>query len=563
MCLVLVMSANPFGRRKKRENELFYAKLCGSLDDSPNFIFLPGLKAMKQPKSSNVSRNAAAQMLGRIFYLATRVALPPFILHYISMEEYGIWATCFLIIGYIGMGAFGVSNVYVRYVAEYNATHRYEEIGPLLGAGLTLTITFSALTLLALWFSLPWLFVAFKIPLHLQPTAAVLILGTVATMLLDMTFGAFAYVLKGMQKIAEQTAVWIVSYVVETLLMVTMMLQGFGVTSLLWAFVGRYLLATLAYVILCYRAIPNLHIQFRGRGRGYFGLFFRYGGIMQISGLISVFLYSCERLVAGTLTGVSAVMLLDIGQKFPMMSTQVFSSANNSLLTALTHYHSLGQTEEIIRLYLRGTRYLNLLNGCALGFMAPFAMTIITAWMGPDPIYQDAGIIFVCAAFGYHLHALTGPASTYFQGISRPGSPIMGYLIPQIILLGAGLVGAYTGLGHTLLAVVIAATGARMVSSGLFLLYTNSQLRVSQWQWLWQAFLPGLVPYAIGYGLAMVSQPYLAQLDTSRLVLIPVLGGLAAVYGIVVLVVLYGVFCHTEERQMVKRLLGRVVPGLR
>lgn len=521
---------------------------------------MPSLKTIKQQKSPKVSRNAAAQMLGRIFYLATRVALPPFILHYISMEEYGIWATCFLIIGYVGMGAFGVSNVYVRYVAEYNATHRHEEIGPLLGAGLTLTITFSALTLLGLWFSLPWLYESFKIPPNLQATAAILILGTVATMLLDMTFGAFAYVLQGLQRIAEQTVVWIISYLVETLLMVVMMMQGLGVTSLLWAFVGRYILATLIYVILCYRAIPGLKIRLRGVKRETFNLFFRYGGVMQISGLMSVFLYSCERLVAGTLTGVAAVVLLDIGQKFPMMSTQVFSSANNSLLTALTHYHSLNQREEIIRLYLRGSRYLNLLNGLALGFMAPFAMPIITAWVGDSPAYQQAGIIFVCAAAGYHLHALTGPASTYFQGISRPGGAILGYLIPQMILLGAGLVGAYAILGHTLIAVVAAATGARMASSLLFMLYTNSQLGVGLKRWLWQAMLPGLAPYAVGYVIAMLSQSILERLGTARLALIPALGGLAIVYGLVMLTVLYVIFCQPEERQTVKRIAEKLNP---
>ena len=523
---------------------------------------MPSLKTINQQRTAKVSRNAAAQMLGRIFYLATRVALPPLILHYISLEEYGIWATCWIIIGYVGMGAFGVSNVYVRYVAEYNATHRYQEIGPLLGAGLTLTITFSAITLLVLWFSLPWLNESFKIPPHLRETAAILILGTVATMLLDMTFGAFAYVLQGLHKFAEQTVVWIISYLVETFIMVVLLMQGFGVTSLLWAFVGRYVLATLIYVILCYRAIPGLSISLRKVKWETFQLFFRYGGVMQVSGLVSVFLYSCERLVAGTLTGVSAVVLLDIGQKFPMMSTQVFSSANNSLLTALTHYHSLNQKEEIIRLYLRGSRYLNLLNGLALGFMAPFAMPIITAWMGDNPAYHDAGIVFVCAAAGYHLHALTGPASTYFQGITHPGKAVSGYLVPQAILLGCGLVAAYTLLGQTVVAVVVAAMAARMISSGLFLLYTNSQLGVGQWRWIWHSLLPGLVPYAVGYGLAVASHGFLQQQGTGRLALIPALGALGIAYAMVILTVLYVLFSQPEERQMVKRLLGRLFPRL-
>jgi len=520
-------------------------------------------KNNNQQVAGGVSKNAAAQMFGRILYLATRVGLPPFILHHISMEEYGIWATCFLIIGYIGMGAFGVSNVYIRYVAEYNATHRLKEIGPLLGAGLTITLGFSAVTLLALWFGLPWLYTAFKIPPALQTTAATLILGSVASMLLDMTFGAFAYVLQGLQKITQQTVVWILSYLVETLMMVLFLLSGFGVDGLLWAFVARYVLATLIYVVLCYRAIPGLHIRFRGIERPTYHLFFRYGGIMQVTGLLSIFLYSCERMVAGTLTGVSSMVLLDIGQKFPMMSSQVFSSANNSFLSALTHLHSLDQRLEIIRLYLRGSRYLNLLNGLAMGFMAPFALLIITGWMGANPVYHDSATILICAAIGYQCHAQTGPATTYFQGIGKPELALWAFIVPQLLLLGIGLYACFALFGQTLMAVVFAAVAARALSSGLFLLYTNSQVGVGQWKYIWQVILPGVTPYAVGFGLAYAGQSVLQTLGTQRLVIIPALAVLGVAYGIVVFTVLYFAFGQTEERQAIHRLFARLNPRRR
>ncbi|MFM8333592.1 MAG: lipopolysaccharide biosynthesis protein [Candidatus Methylumidiphilus sp.] len=510
-------------------------------------------------KPGRVSRNAASQMLGRIVYLLTRVAIPPFIIHYISLEEYGIWATCFLIISYIGMGAFGVSNVYVRYVAEYSAKQRLKDIGPLLGAGLTMTITFSVVTLCGLWFALPWLYAWFKIPDNLHDTAAILILGTVATMLLDMTFGAFAYVLQGLQRIAEQTLVWTLGYLLETALMVVFLMQGWGVNSLLWAFAARYVVATLIYVLLCYRAIPGLHISLRGVGWETYRLFFRYGGIMQVSGLLSVFLYSSERLVAGKLTGVASVVLLDIGQKFPMMSTQVFSSANNSFLTALTHLHSLDQHDEVARLYLRSSRYLNILNGSALGFMAAFALTILSAWIGVDHVYAESEVIFVSAALGYHLHALTGPASSYFQGISHPERGVYGYLLPQIILLGSGLVAAYAWWGHTLSAVVLAASFSRIGSSMLYLLYTNSQIGIGQWRFVWQVLLPGLAPYVLGYGLAFAAHDTLQQLGTGRFVLIAALAVLAAAYGALLALMLYGVFCQTDERQSVKRVVFKLL----
>ena len=510
--------------------------------------------------ASRVSHNAAAQMAGRILYLATRVGLPPFILQHLSLEEYGIWTTCFLIIGYVGMGAFGVANVYIRYVAEYNATGRREEIGPLLGAGLSLTLVFSAAAMLGLWLGLPWLYQAFKIPPHLQDTAAVLILGTVATMLLDMTFGAFAYVLQGLQKIAEQTLVWIASYLLETVLIVLFLAAGWGAAGLLWAFAARYALATAVYVALCYRALPGLTIRPGGARRETFRLFFRYGGIMQVSGLLSIFLYSCERLVAGTLTGVASMVLLDIGQKFPMMSSQVFSSANNSFLTALTHLQAQGRHEEVARLYLRGSRYLSVLNGCAMGFMAAFAAPIIKAWVGAGPAYAPSAAILVCAAVGYQFHAQTGPATTYFQGVNQPQQGLWGFILPQLALLGAGLAGAFSLWGENLMSVVLAAAFARVASGWLFLLHANSRVGVGQWRHVWQVMLPGLAPYAVGFGLAWASRGYVEALGGGRLALLPALAALGAAYGVLTLALLYLGFAQADERQAVRRLGLRLLP---
>ena len=45
--------------------------------------------------------------------MLSRVGLPPIILSYVSLEEYGIWATCFIVISYLGMSTFGIANVYI------------------------------------------------------------------------------------------------------------------------------------------------------------------------------------------------------------------------------------------------------------------------------------------------------------------------------------------------------------------------------------------------------------------------------------------------------------------
>ena len=510
-----------------------------------------------RPQNPSIRRNATAQMLGRLVYLATRVALPPITLHFVSLEEYGIWSTCFLIIGYIGMGAFGVANVYIRFAAQYNATGQQQEIGKLLAVGLTITLGFSALVLILLYLGMPWIVEWFKIPNHLQATATTLILGSVATMLLDMTFGAFAYVLQGLQRIVQQTLVWIVSFLLETVVMIGLLMEGFGVKGLLLAFAARYIFSTLAYMVLCYRAVPGLRLQLRGAGKETYRLFFGYGGILQLSGLLSIFLYSCERLAAGMLAGVGSVGLLDIGQKFPMMSSQLFGSAQNSFLTTLTHLHAQNRLDEMVEVYAKGTRYLNLLNGTAMGFMAPFGFYLITAWMGPSKPYPEAATIMALAAIGYHLHAITGPATTYFQGTHKPWRPLLGLLIPQLLIAGCALIWLLRLQEDGLLAVVAAMAIARVSSSLIFLAQTNRAINYGQLRFLWSVLLPGLMPYGIGYGLWHLTQNWMSGISLERLDLLPVLAGLGMGYIVVTGLIFLAVFANRQERSSILRRFKR------
>src|SRR5204863_8266893 len=84
-----------------------------------------------------VSKNISLRLASKVLYLFTRIFLPPLTLHYVSLEEYGIWAACFIFVSYLGMSAFGISNVYVRYVAEYRAKQETEKINGSISTGVT------------------------------------------------------------------------------------------------------------------------------------------------------------------------------------------------------------------------------------------------------------------------------------------------------------------------------------------------------------------------------------------------------------------------------------------
>jgi len=477
-----------------------------------------------------LSRNVVSSVGAKILYLATRFSLPPIILAYITLEEYGLWALAFILVGYLGMGAFGVSNVYVRYVAQYHSAGETDRIGHLLSTGLVLVGIFATATLIVLWFALPTVLTWFSVPEHLQSTAFVLLFGTVAVFMLDLSLGAFVYVLAGLQKIVLQNRIWIASFLLETLLVVTFLLMGLGVLGLLYAFALRYALSISLSVWMCFRNLPGMRLSPLRFNREHLRLYIAFGGILQISGLLSMFLRSVEKLIAGLFINVQAVGLFDVAQKFPVMATSIPSSINAAYLPAATQMHVQGRHQEFTGLYLGGARQINLLTGFMMGFMAAFAAPLITAWLGPNPDFALAPLILACFTLPFQLNVVTGAATNVYRGLERPIHELL-YPVSQLLLVVV-LVGAGFGLfGVKIWVIVAGVAGAMIVSALFYFAYTNRFLGVRQQEFLRRVLLPGLLPYVTGFALLVLLAPWAASVADNRLGSLAVVlaGGLAYV----------------------------------
>src|SRR5689334_11221743 len=96
--------------------------------------------AVRDTLSSGVALGLAA----RAGYLLTRFLIPPFVLAHIGLEAYGLWATTFILVSYVGISTLGMSNVYIKYIAEYAARRDFKRANQLLSTGLTITIPLCA-----------------------------------------------------------------------------------------------------------------------------------------------------------------------------------------------------------------------------------------------------------------------------------------------------------------------------------------------------------------------------------------------------------------------------------
>jgi O-antigen/teichoic acid export membrane protein len=274
-----------------------------------------------EPKVGSVGKrltiNSIVGIVTQLLNLASRIIITPFVLAYISLQEYGLWTICFVILSYAGLSAFGVNNAYVKYVAEYQARKDYQKINELLSTGI---ICMSALCLalyVLLATSLPFILEKFAIGTEFEDLATTLILGTALAFLIEIGLGGFKGLLEGFQEIALTSYVFLAMGILEVILIIILLPLGFGIKGMLYAYIVKTILLVALLAIISFRKFKGLKVGFSLVRRESLNHLLIFGGKIQLMGLMSIFIETFDRVVSTSLLGLAATGMIEVGRKFP------------------------------------------------------------------------------------------------------------------------------------------------------------------------------------------------------------------------------------------------------
>jgi O-antigen/teichoic acid export membrane protein len=452
-------------------------------------------------------QNVAATIVARVVNMARGVCLVPFLLAHIGLEAYGIWTTIFILVTYVGLTTLGISNVYIKYVAEFHARREYDKANALLSTGLAVTIPLCGAVFLGFllgwnWYA-PWL----RLPPAHAGEGKEAILIVLAVFLSSIALNAFGDMLNGVQQIASTQVFVTVSILVEFVLIVWLVSAGRGIRGLAEAYLARTVINDGLTIWWARRQLKWLRLSPRLVRRESLKYVVHFGGLVQLQSMIAIFLASVERVVALGTIGASAAGLLDVAKKWPTSFSTVPSAFFTALLPAASHLDAdsahPGRMRNLGELYLSGARYSNL---CTAAFVAPMALwsaPILYVWLGPALPMKEALIpLFVLFSLAMQLHMLTGAGTSIFRGMGRVYEEFS-YSIPNLLLLAVTLPaarwieGRWTPLGIGI-AVSLATAGSACVLMARVLWVLD--LRLSRF--LRIVILPGLTPYLVAGLLA-------------------------------------------------------------
>jgi O-antigen/teichoic acid export membrane protein len=281
--------------------------------------------------------NALSGMVAIVIYMVSRILLTPYILHYLSLTEFGLWSLSFIILSYAGMGGFGVNSTYIRYSARYLADGKQSEISNLLSTGIAYMLSFSLLFCSVLYFLMPFILRQFHIEPSQQDLASTIFLGTALVFSLELTLGGLAFIINGMHEFAKEKIISTISGLFEIVFILLFLALGAGVKGLLYAFALRIVMST----ILCWKVarslLPSLTISWKLVTREHFRHFTGFGGKVQVLGIIGIFLTAMDRMFITAILGLASGGMFELGRKLPSTAGGIANSAFAPFLSTAAH----------------------------------------------------------------------------------------------------------------------------------------------------------------------------------------------------------------------------------
>ena len=448
------------------------------------------------------SRNVLTTILARVVNMARGVVLVPFLLRHLGLEAYGIWTTIFILVSYVGVTTLGISNVYIKYVAEFHARREYDKANALLSTGLAITI----------------------------PLCGAIFLGFLAGMELVLALAASAAGSRGRRQRggADRAGRLSVGHCAQRLwrhsdcdaadrLHAVVSDYGHpggaGRDCVAGGRRARHSRAGRGVSGACSVQRRTLHLvglekaqvaaPFAAHGAP---RFHPLRAAFRRAGAVPKHVVDLSRLGgAGSGTGADRRRCRRTAGRRQEMAHSAFHRSHGVFCGALAGRGPRGRRfrrfrplqQNLRTLYLSSSRYANLCTSAFVAAIALWAAPILHVWLGPQlPTRQALIALFVVFSFAMQFHMLTGPGTSMFRGMGRVYEEFT-YSIPNLILLGVTLPaarwieGRWTPFGIGV-AVAVATAGSACVLMGRVLFVLHLPLT----RFLRVVIVPGLAPYA-------------------------------------------------------------------
>ncbi len=387
--------------------------------------------------SSAVVRSGVFNLAGFVVSAAYMFLLVPVAVHYLGMEQYGLWTIVMAITGYIGLADLGLSTSFVTYIARFVAVRAYDDAVRVVYLGV---IFYVGVTLLMFGVSLAassWLFDFLRLAPAQASGARTALLLAVALFGVSSVSGVFGNTLAAIQRMDVVNGIVIAMLAVKLVVIVLVLMNGGGVAGLLLADVAVTAAGMPVFLLFTRRFLPEVHLGWKGYDHRLMTTLLRFGVQLQVTRLSDLVQLQFDKILLARYVGLQSAAMYDFGSRPAGRAKQLPVTAIASLVSAVSALDAREDNARIRAALVRATRYLAVLSAPLFGFIVALAFPVMRVWLGPG--HEQAALTLQLLSTGFFVNVVVSALALISQGRGEPQFHMRAMLLQTILNIALSL----------------------------------------------------------------------------------------------------------------------------
>ena len=385
-----------------------------------------------------LARNTVYNVLGHVMPLALAVVTVPFLIKYMGVERFGVLSLAWMVSGYFNLFDLGIGRATTKFVADYRAMGRREDISRLVTTSLLMLTGIGLIGGVVTAMATPWLVKdILNIPEQLTGESLVAFYMMAATVPMTVLTAGTRGVLEAEQRFGIINAIKVPFSAATLLLPLAVLPFSVSLVPVIGTLVFSRLMLVVVYLWCCREHLAarwSTALVERSMMKKLIG----FGGWLTVSQLLPPLMGNMDRFFIGAILTMTAVTYYVT--PFDMMSKMgVFPNAILGVLFPVFSVYAIDQMERLVSLYSRAIAYILIIITPVTICLIAVGDVVLNLWLGED-FADNCTVILQLLAIGLLISSVARVAGNIIQASGRPDLTAKLFLIELPIYVGLLLI---------------------------------------------------------------------------------------------------------------------------
>lgn len=381
---------------------------------------------------AKVSRNVIYSGVRALLVWPLPFVVIPFVLAYVGLAGYGIWAVCLTLIKLTALADPGVGGAITKYVAQHDAIADEEGLSRLLNTGLLLYLLMAS-GIVIIFGSLSGILipVLFRRCSGLSYELLFAWRWTLVISCINLLTAPFSSAILGLQRMDLSNALSGLSSVASAVLLFILLPAGCGLHGLFYAYAGASTLSLFGFIWSTHRLLPGIRFNPLRFKYAEARRIARFSAQIYVTGLATTISTEIEKLYLTWFTGIIAVGWYDMANQVALRVRRVPEMLLSPVMAAASELDARGEHRKLRELYYRAHKYVALVAVPLCFYIIMIAHRLVDSWIGAKLSVVAAPLAVLAAANLFNLISGPGLMTLVGKGILRPGlySALLGIVL--------------------------------------------------------------------------------------------------------------------------------------